>query len=544
MDSVSSFDRPDRDVVLLSSDQVKFGCHKSVLSIASPFFSDMFSLPQNLSSSAQPSDDGSTEPDGTPIIPMTEVSKTLDTLLRLIYPVELPTLEDPYHVAEVLSAARKYLIIPASNCLTTLSRSFDTFLTNSPLPAFAVACLCNMQDEVAKAADHILAAKALRGNVLNAHLATLSDTHVDLFMKKGSSASFYRLRHNLSVRANASDRTQEAPTSSLVTEVAVPIAEYRASLAGPIMQSSASLFNRIPPDVVLYTRHDVPLRAHKLMLIGSSPVLASMLDTSTETAADGAAILRLPESAELLRHVLHFCYGSMTSIVCPESSDVDARLLVDMVHIAEKYAMDKILDAMKMLLRTFIVSDPLQTYYAAVLCGWEDIAREAARCSLAIRDPDFTYVTLMEECPASAHAAFVRYYATCKQVLTEARRKRYSRGGGASSFDPDYNFILSGTHTRAEGRPALESGVLLRKTLRALPEEHVKIAEGIYEREINKLKDAYAYARSSSSMLAAPIKYPQPTSLLLNESFQMDLDMHTALDKVELEFVSTILTQP
>ena len=46
VDASSPFDRPDADVILRSCDHVDFRFHKSLLSLASPFFCNMFALPQ------------------------------------------------------------------------------------------------------------------------------------------------------------------------------------------------------------------------------------------------------------------------------------------------------------------------------------------------------------------------------------------------------------------------------------------------------------------------------------------------------------------
>lgn len=89
------FDRLDREVILVSSDNIHFGCHRTILSIVSPFFSDMFSLPQAPHAGVPAGNDsayGQQEVGGIPVIPVTESSKTLDTLLRFIYPVPRPKL--------------------------------------------------------------------------------------------------------------------------------------------------------------------------------------------------------------------------------------------------------------------------------------------------------------------------------------------------------------------------------------------------------------------------------------------------------------------
>jgi hypothetical protein len=83
------FNLPSADVAFQTADNVLFHLHKVILSIASPFFADMFSL-------AQPPPG----PDEMPLsldrdpIRITEDSQTFDRLLRMLYPVSNPALTD------------------------------------------------------------------------------------------------------------------------------------------------------------------------------------------------------------------------------------------------------------------------------------------------------------------------------------------------------------------------------------------------------------------------------------------------------------------
>lgn len=69
---------PTADIILRSGGPklVEFRAHRTILSIASPVFETMFSLPQ-------PAADKS-----LPVCDLSEDANTLDALLRLIYPVE------------------------------------------------------------------------------------------------------------------------------------------------------------------------------------------------------------------------------------------------------------------------------------------------------------------------------------------------------------------------------------------------------------------------------------------------------------------------
>ena len=76
------FDIPqdELNVVLCSSDEVYFHTLKPLLSMASPVFKDMFTLPQPASS-----DTSNDIREGRPVVRITESSATLQRLLSLCY---------------------------------------------------------------------------------------------------------------------------------------------------------------------------------------------------------------------------------------------------------------------------------------------------------------------------------------------------------------------------------------------------------------------------------------------------------------------------
>ena len=76
------FNDPDADVIIRSlADLVDFRVRKAVLSEASTFFKDMFSLPQ-ADATDTPSTDGVMSAAALPIIPVSEDEKTLALFLR------------------------------------------------------------------------------------------------------------------------------------------------------------------------------------------------------------------------------------------------------------------------------------------------------------------------------------------------------------------------------------------------------------------------------------------------------------------------------
>lgn len=92
-------DMPDADLILQSSDLVNFRVRRSILATSSPFFGDLFSLPQ-------PSD--SEVVDGLPVVRLSEDAEILNSLITMLYPVppELPDSDDK--ILTLLAACQKY----------------------------------------------------------------------------------------------------------------------------------------------------------------------------------------------------------------------------------------------------------------------------------------------------------------------------------------------------------------------------------------------------------------------------------------------------
>ncbi len=87
------------DVILRSSDLVDFRVHKSVLAMSSPFFSDMFSLPQPRNDAA---------PDDLPVVCVSEDAEVLNSLISMLYPVPPKIPNSSERIYDVLDAAAKY----------------------------------------------------------------------------------------------------------------------------------------------------------------------------------------------------------------------------------------------------------------------------------------------------------------------------------------------------------------------------------------------------------------------------------------------------
>jgi hypothetical protein len=101
------FDIPDANIIIRSSDSVNFRVYKSVLTIVSPFFKDLFTLPQ-------PSDSESV--DGLPVVELSEDSDLLNSLVSLLYPVDTVIPNSYDKVLYIHAICRQWYLTLTSRC--------------------------------------------------------------------------------------------------------------------------------------------------------------------------------------------------------------------------------------------------------------------------------------------------------------------------------------------------------------------------------------------------------------------------------------------
>ena len=92
-------DLANADIIIQSCDSINFRVHKVVLSLSSPFFGDMFSLPQ-------PSDQDAV--DGLPVVRLSEDAEVLNCLLTMLYPIPSMVPNSYCKTLMVLAASQKY----------------------------------------------------------------------------------------------------------------------------------------------------------------------------------------------------------------------------------------------------------------------------------------------------------------------------------------------------------------------------------------------------------------------------------------------------
>lgn len=132
-----SFDASDADVILITGggypSEIKV--HRCVLTAASPFFRDMFSLPQPPSI---PSYAPSTSDAHIPRIPIPETKEVFTKLLCYVYPISRPVINSLEEVTALLGAALKYDFIIAVDALKEMLVS-PRYLKEYPLRVYGIA---------------------------------------------------------------------------------------------------------------------------------------------------------------------------------------------------------------------------------------------------------------------------------------------------------------------------------------------------------------------------------------------------------------------
>lgn len=149
----SPFDNPSADLIIRSSDAVDFFVPKVLMALASPVFEDMFIV-------AQPAPNGQgthTAPAPAPVVDVTEDSRTLDRLLRFVYPMARPALASLDEALAVAAAAAKYMVdYAAADALA----QFAALAEAHALRAYALACTRRNEDAVRAAARVCLLQRA------------------------------------------------------------------------------------------------------------------------------------------------------------------------------------------------------------------------------------------------------------------------------------------------------------------------------------------------------------------------------------------------
>ena len=138
------FDALDADAILRSPDGKELRVHRIILSLTSPVFQGMFSLPQSVRESSQ-----------IPIVDVPESSDILEPFLQCLYPRSPPKISDLTMWTALYTTADKYGAEVVMDFLRDLLIS--RFLETSPLRVYALASHWGLEEEARIASTKTLA---------------------------------------------------------------------------------------------------------------------------------------------------------------------------------------------------------------------------------------------------------------------------------------------------------------------------------------------------------------------------------------------------
>ncbi|KZT07216.1 uncharacterized protein LAESUDRAFT_749542 [Laetiporus sulphureus 93-53] len=404
--AASPFDKADADVIVRTSDMVDFHVFMVILRFASRFFEDMFSLPQPVHP-----EDHCEQSSRVPIIPVTEDSATLDCLLRLCYPIPDPVIGDAAQMGAALEAAMKYQMEQATNLL---KQQFGQITAASPVRAYAVACLFNLEHEARLAARATVSIQCIQ---------------YDAEMDKIPAGAFHRLLEYRRIGGPTDDRDFCRPIRA---NPAIPpsIDELRSfegwqshpdrGVSGETAPSPRALLspsqsvNLPPADMIVLSSDAVQFHVHRTLLTYSSPVFADLIGETTATLQLDATSQDIPtvaleERSDNLSRLLLCCYFSGD----PELGDF--QVAIDILKSATKYKLARAMQAAKRRVMDHLDMDPVRVYFAASQYGWEEEAQVAARH--AIYEREDSYCPEMEEVSAAKYHRLLVYRQKCIDII-------------------------------------------------------------------------------------------------------------------------------
>ncbi|KAJ3476170.1 hypothetical protein NLI96_g11344 [Meripilus lineatus] len=409
------FNRDDADIILRSKDHVDFYLHRQFLTVASPFFTDLFSLKQPLTDDGQPH--ATLNGKRVPIIHLTETDLVLDSLFRILYPTEWSP-GDILSMADTLGAARKYQIEYAERKLRGLL--FDN-LETEPMAVYAVACALGIEDTAAKAASTLRRQARIESVSLKLPYHPSMNGRV-------SAGQYHRLLQHC--RCHTAVKTFIVHDPSPGSGKPKTAKDRKPDFIGGLKDlDDLQLFppnildvnpsGRIPSDIIVRSSDGHHFATHIFILRLASPMLSELVDSPDLPIVDDRPCLKLDVDGKVLRQVLERCYPY------PPWSIQDLDALTAIADAAKKY---KIIGLVN-LARNCLVhvaetsSDALRAFCIAVFHGWREEAQKVGEIFGKLPNgttyaygPD-AYRPEMELIPAWPYRCLLLYLRDCLNCL-------------------------------------------------------------------------------------------------------------------------------
>ena len=417
-----AFDTADNgeDVILRSCNSIDFYTHKSYLSLASPFFDDMFSLHQPLTLDTQEtlcnSMDVETE-QHLPVIDVTENSFTIYHLLRLCHPEMDSALTSLVGVGDIMEAATKY---DMESVLAFLQQFLRDKTKGDPVRAYAIATRFRLQEIAFDAAeewriktnamdnnsDVVYTSDSPLGEYDTPWEDTFAASSYDADMGLLPAGAYFRLLRHVRSNLKASLCTLSFEEPAQKSSVGTPPGSLHLETKSgdETNKNSISLgfltLQAVDPqhaDVVLRSQDGVNLYANRTIISFASPKLAAHISAQLQSLEGGDLLVaNLSEQSHTLSLILQSIqpsfsfkaeFSTPSASLLPSSSknssaDLEAELerLLAFINASLEYSIQGSLAYSKHLLTQpkFLDNFPLQIFFIAARSGWKDEARPAA----------------------------------------------------------------------------------------------------------------------------------------------------------------------
>ncbi|KAI0642134.1 hypothetical protein C8Q79DRAFT_929621 [Trametes meyenii] len=532
--AAAPFNREDADIVIRSSDNVEFHVHRIILSLASPVFAAMLTLPQ-------PPGDNPTRP----VVDVSEDSETFGIFLQMCYPLEEPRLTSFPLIRKVLACAVKY---EAPRVLSSMKIALTRpgLLEEDPLRVFALACYFGLEEEAALAAEKAV----IDERVLGAECAELNDI---------SAAAYHRLLKLHRTRAVKDDAKHRGLRCIVVDHTDVgPFCEQAnpPRAPRPQLESASHPFGLPDADVIIRSGDLVDSHVSRSILMLASPsggILEKALRvtdgavpvTPNEDCPDqhrGLPVYSIREDSVTIDALLRMCYATDHGHI----HDLDVYL--DVLTAARKYQVPKAERIMRAIFPSLVDQAPLRLYFAATECGWVEEARMSAKQLLQVHDIPSIYRQYLPEMETVLNGPYYRLLnyveacssaATATHVLSTGKHSSLSCDGRyPSEFSTDENLSWNNSFRFSSFKNALRDRPS-SSTLSAnapLAREFVDaVMEGLPKEHSDYHSNGGGYQRSKKSILECGSSTITEWMWAVLDCYSAAVDL--AVEKVELEVV-------
>lgn len=303
-----------------------------------------------------------------PIMPMSEDSKMLDALLRLIYPIQKPSqprlLED---IEPLLKASMKYIMeYPTA----TLTQELLVFAWSHSMQVWAISCR-HMLEEVARAG----AEGMLQHKTPGSSTHTQQFVSIDEFIRTAdahgvTAADYYHLR-------TYHHHRRKVEEGFLFTRPLPREDQDRPAALNLNVPWDFFFFDITLSDATCLATDGMPFPVHAGLLCMNSPVLKEKIlrarrRATTPNGGQFHCRIRLRDESPVLAHLLRLCYPG--DAVLP----ADHRLFLAILKSTESYNMTRVSDLLRSKWDAVAGTQPTSTYFAALKIGFPELARVAA----------------------------------------------------------------------------------------------------------------------------------------------------------------------